>query len=71
MSSVNLEFSPMAMIALNAIIALMMFGVSLELRAGDFSRILRSPKAPVIGMLLWPPLFVLLDSLRLSRRKAG
>ncbi|MCD9045408.1 rod shape-determining protein MreD [Luteimonas sp. MHLX1A] len=27
--------------------------------------------APVIGMLLWPPLFVLLDSFRLSRRKAG
>ena len=26
--------------------------------------------APLVGMLLWPPLFVLLDSLRL-RRKAG
>ena len=31
------------MIALNAIIALMMFGVSLELRADDFRRILRAP----------------------------
>ncbi|WP_220814216.1 bile acid:sodium symporter family protein [Pseudomonas paralcaligenes] len=52
MPSVNLEFSPTAMIALNAIIALMMFGVSLELRAEDFSRIVRAPKAPAIGMLV-------------------
>jgi BASS family bile acid:Na+ symporter len=59
MPSVNLEFSPVAMIALNVIIALMMFGVSLELRAGDFSRILRAPKAPVIGMLVQ---FVLLPA---------
>lgn len=26
--------------------------------------------APLIGMALWPPLFVLLDTLRVSRRKA-
>ena len=52
MPNVNLEFSPVAMIALNAIIALMMFGVSLELRADDFRRILRAPKAPAIGMLV-------------------
>ncbi|HBX53956.1 bile acid:sodium symporter family protein [Pseudomonas sp. UBA2684] len=52
MPAVNLEFSPSAMIALNAIIALMMFGVSLELRADDFSRILRAPKAPLIGMFV-------------------
>ena len=52
MPNVNLEFSPVAMIALNAIIALMMFGVSLELRAEDFRRILRAPKAPAIGMLV-------------------
>jgi BASS family bile acid:Na+ symporter len=52
MPAVNLEFSPSAMIALNVIIALMMFGVSLELRADDFKRILRKPKAPAIGMLV-------------------
>lgn len=52
MPAVNLEFSPSAMIALNAIIALMMFGVSLELRADDFKRILRTPKAPLIGMFV-------------------
>ncbi|WP_058835730.1 rod shape-determining protein MreD [Luteimonas abyssi] len=27
--------------------------------------------APLIGMLLWPPLFVLMDSLRLNRRKGS
>ncbi|MBC9251277.1 bile acid:sodium symporter [Pseudomonas alcaligenes] len=59
MPAVNLEFSPTAMIALNAIIALMMFGVSLELRADDFSRILRAPKAPLIGLLVQ---FVLLPA---------
>ena len=56
MPNVNLEFSPVAMIALNAIIALMMFGVSLELRADDFRRILRAPKAPAIGSMAgWMP----------------
>lgn len=59
MPAVNLEFSPSAMIALNAIIALMMFGVSLELRADDFKRILRTPKAPLIGLLVQ---FVLLPA---------
>lgn len=52
MPEVHLEFSGGSMIALNAIIALMMFGVSLELRRDDFTRILRQPKAPVIGMLV-------------------
>ena len=27
--------------------------------------------APVLGMLFWPPLFVLMDALRLGRRKRG
>lgn len=52
MPNVNLEFSSGSMIALNAIIALMMFGVSLELRRDDFTCILRQPKAPAIGMLI-------------------
>jgi BASS family bile acid:Na+ symporter len=59
MTAVNLEFSPSAMIGLNAIIALMMFGVSLELRVDDFKRILLAPKAPLIGMLVQ---FVLLPA---------
>ncbi|WP_371367365.1 bile acid:sodium symporter family protein [Pseudomonas sp. QL9] len=52
MNNVHLEFANSSMLALNAIIALMMFGVSLELRREDFTRILRAPKAPLIGMLV-------------------
>lgn len=52
MNAVHLEIADGSMLALNAIIALMMFGVSLELRRDDFTRILRSPKAPLIGMLV-------------------
>ncbi|MCP8465576.1 bile acid:sodium symporter family protein [Pseudomonas sp. ZM23] len=60
MPNVSLEFSSGSMLALNAIIALMMFGVSLELRRDDFIRILRQPKAPAIGMLIQ---FLLLPAL--------
>ena len=52
MPTVHLEFAGASMLALNAIIALMMFGVSLELRREDFARIVRAPKAPLIGMLI-------------------
>ena len=51
MDPVSIEFNPESLIALNAMIAIMMFGVSLELRTSDFKRILRNPKAPVIGLL--------------------
>jgi BASS family bile acid:Na+ symporter len=59
MPTVELEFSSASILGLNAIIALMMFGVSLELRPDDFKRILRAPKAPAIGMLVQ---FVLLPA---------
>lgn len=51
MDPVSIEFNPESLIALNAMIAVMMFGVSLELRASDFKRILLNPKAPIIGLL--------------------
>lgn len=59
MEAVSINFNPESLIALNAMIAVMMFGVSLELRASDFKRILLNPKAPVIGLLLQ---FVLLPA---------
>jgi BASS family bile acid:Na+ symporter len=52
MPSVHLVFSAASMLALNGILALMMFGLALELRSEDFLRILRAPKAPLIGMLV-------------------
>jgi len=48
---VQLEFSPASLIVLNCILALMMFGVSLGLRAADFTRVIRAPTAPGIGLL--------------------
>ena len=52
MEPVNLNFSPENLIAINVLIAVMMFGVSLELTKSDFKRIATQPKAPVIGLLL-------------------
>ena len=60
MEAVTIDFNPESLIALNVMIAIMMFGVSLELRRDDFKRILLKPKAPVIGLCLQ---FVLLPSL--------
>ncbi|MFO7738802.1 MAG: bile acid:sodium symporter family protein [Desulfatiglandaceae bacterium] len=47
---IRLNFSPQSLLALNAVIGLMMLGVSLELKLADFKRILVSPKAPAIGL---------------------
>ena len=56
----TLQFSESSLYVLNAIIALMMLGVSLSLRVEDFSRIVREPKAPIAGMIAQ---FLLLPSL--------
>ena len=47
---IRLNFSPQSLLALNAVIGLMMLGVSLDLKLADFKRILVSPKAPAIGL---------------------
>jgi len=46
----RLNFSPQSLFALNAVIGLMMLGVSLDLSLKDFKRIVISPKAPGIGL---------------------
>ncbi len=43
-------FNPASLIMLNAILALMMFGVSLSLRVEDFKRIMLYPVAPLAGL---------------------
>lgn len=50
LDQVTLAFSPAALTGLNAAIGLMMFGVALDMRLSDFARILRAPKAPLIGL---------------------
>lgn len=46
-----LKFDPSGLVLLNAIIALMMFGVSLDLRVDDFRRVLARPVGPAAGLL--------------------
>ncbi|MCC7001222.1 MAG: bile acid:sodium symporter family protein [Gemmatimonadaceae bacterium] len=45
-----LAFDPSGLVVLNAIIAFMMFGVSLDLRAADFVRVWRQPAGAVAGL---------------------
>lgn len=47
---VQLNFSPGSLLALNIILAVMMFGVSLSLSPQDFRRIAKSPQAPLLGL---------------------
>jgi BASS family bile acid:Na+ symporter len=46
-----IDFNPTSLLLLNGILALMMLGVSLSLKADDFIRIIRAPAAPVVGLI--------------------
>jgi bile acid:Na+ symporter, BASS family len=46
----TVRFDPAGLVVLNAILALMMYGVSLTVRAEDFVRVLRQPQAPLAGL---------------------
>lgn len=47
----NFQMSPVALLLLNAVLAFMMFGVSLGLRPADFAGVLRRPLAPFTGLV--------------------
>jgi len=49
--AIRLNFRPQDLVAINAVIGLMMFGMSLDLKTEDFKRIVRSPRAPAIGLI--------------------
>lgn len=51
LDQVQLNFDPSSLVALNAIIGLMMFGMALDVQVADFRRIIRSPRGPVIGLV--------------------
>lgn len=57
---VRLNFDPRGLAVINGAIAFMMLGVALDLRLDDFKRIIKSPKAPAIGLFAQ---FVLLPAL--------
>ncbi|MDP9141395.1 MAG: bile acid:sodium symporter family protein [Pseudomonadota bacterium] len=49
--SVDLQFSPTAALALQGVLAFVIFGVALELRLADFARLLREPRVVLIGLI--------------------
>ncbi|MFL1404815.1 bile acid:sodium symporter family protein [Marinobacter sp. M1N3S26] len=47
----TVQFDPASLVTLNVILALMMFGVSLNLSPADFKRVLTIPRAPIAGLI--------------------
>lgn len=48
---VRLNFNPGNVWLVNLVLAIIMFGVALDLKPEDFTRVVRAPKAPLLGML--------------------
>lgn len=48
---VRLNFNPQAQLGLNLVLALVMFGIALDLKLHDFKAALRTPKALAIGLI--------------------
>ena len=61
----QLHFNDGGLFVLNIILALIMFGVALDLRVEDFRRAVRHPLAPTVGLfaqfVLLPPATLLLS----------
>ncbi len=49
--AVALNFNPAAMRLLNAILAIVMFSVALDLKLGDFARLIRAPRPVLAGLV--------------------
>lgn len=47
----RLSFDPAMLAFINWMLAIVMFGVALDLRLADFARVLRLPRAPAVGLL--------------------
>lgn len=54
---VRLNFNPQAQLGLNLVLALVMFGIALDLKLADFRAALRTPKALAIGLICHHLLF--------------
>lgn len=54
---VQLNFNPQAQLGLNLVLALVMFGIALDLKLNDFRAALRTPKALAIGLISHHVLF--------------
>lgn len=49
--AIRLNFNRNTLQILNVVLGLIMFGVALDLRVGDFARVLKAPRAPLIGLI--------------------
>ena len=47
---IRLNFTPEGLAALNVVLALIMFGISLDIRMSDFRNVIRSPKGPLVAV---------------------
>lgn len=51
LDQIQLSFSSGSLWALNGVLALLMFGIALELAPADFARVARQPKAALVGIV--------------------
>lgn len=51
LNDISIQFDPATQTALNFILASLMFGVALNMKLGDFNRIVKKPVAPAIGLV--------------------
>jgi BASS family bile acid:Na+ symporter len=51
MDAIRLNFSPESLIALNVVLALVMFGVALDMKLADFKEITAAPRAVLIALV--------------------
>ena len=49
--AVRLNFNPASLVALNAILAFVLFGVALYMKVSDFTGIRHAPRATLIGLI--------------------
>lgn len=57
LDQVRLNFNPQAQMGLNFVLALVMFGIALDLKLADFKAALRTPRALAIGLIAHHLLF--------------
>jgi len=47
---IQLTFEPSSLLVLNIILGFIMFGVALDIKVGDFTRIAKDPRGPLVGL---------------------
>ena len=50
LNQLQLNFNPTTQVVLQVVLGIIMFGVALDIRVADFGRLIKDPKAPLIGL---------------------